>query len=76
MPSKPGEGARVAEEAVRRLWRSWGFVEEVYWPGRSRRLVVAPDADNVVPTAVCVSVGSKKQNPGYARVVLAKPWRH
>jgi hypothetical protein len=51
LSSNPGDGARVDAEAVRRLWRSWGFVEDVYCPGRSRT-VTAPGADNVVPT-VC-----------------------
>jgi hypothetical protein len=46
---KPGEGWREAVEDVRRLWRSCGFVVEVYCPGR-RRAGGDPGADIVTPT--------------------------
>ena len=32
---KPAEGVREAEEAVRRSCKNWGFVVDVYCPGRS-----------------------------------------
>jgi hypothetical protein len=45
----PGEDAREAEGEVRRVWRSWGLVVDVYWPGR-RRAEEEEGADIVTPT--------------------------
>lgn len=46
----PTEGESEADEEVRRLWSSAGFVVDVYCPGRSKISVAAPGADNMAPT--------------------------
>ena len=54
-----------------------GLVEEVYWPGRRRRLVGAPGADNVAPTVKRVRIMSGKCGKDEdGLVVLVNPWRH
>ena len=50
LASKPGEEDIEALEDVRRSWRTAGSVEDVYCPGKRRRLVSAPEADKVAPT--------------------------
>lgn len=45
----PGEPDREAEEAVRREWRSWGFVVEVYCPGRIRTDAGVLGAESCAP---------------------------
>ena len=49
--AKPGDGESLVDEDVSRVWRSWGFVEESYWPGRSWTVTGLPGEDSVAPTA-------------------------
>lgn len=48
--ANPGEGDSVADDDVRILWRSCGFVSEVYCPGSSCSEVELPDIDIAAPT--------------------------
>ena len=47
---KPDEAARVADVDARRLWRIWGLVVAVYWPGTRWISVAALGADSRAPT--------------------------
>ena len=48
---------------------------EVYCPGKRRRFVAAPDADNVAPTRQSENMGVYKGTWDIL-VVLVYPWRH
>lgn len=49
-PLNPDDADKVAPDAVRRLWRSSGFVVDVYCPGSSKTSVDPPGAESVAPT--------------------------
>jgi hypothetical protein len=55
--AKPGEGLSDADAAVITLWSNWGFVVDVYCPGRSKRLAAAPGAEMVAPTVELCYMG-------------------
>lgn len=57
--AKPGARAMDADEDVRRLFSSEGFVEDVYWPGSSRMLIEASCEDSTAPANV---IGGKYQD--------------
>ncbi|EED78376.1 predicted protein [Postia placenta Mad-698-R] len=64
LAEKPGDAESEALEDVRISWRSAGLVVEEYCPGSKRRLVVAPDADRVAPTAKCQDAGQTWEQLG------------